>query len=47
LLGGIVYGFLIILLKVLSKDEFLMLPYGEKLYKTFEKIKIGRSAQTQ
>lgn len=37
--GGIIYIILIILLKILSKDEISMLPYGKKVYKKIEKSK--------
>ena len=36
----IIYGLAIIVLKVFSKDELLMLPYGNKFYKILEKLKI-------
>lgn len=34
IIGVIVYGMAIILLKVLSKEEIYMLPYGKKMYKS-------------
>lgn len=37
--GVIIYMILIILLKILSKDEISMLPYGKKVYKKIEKSK--------
>ena len=40
LLGGIIYLLLILILKILSKNEFLMLPYGEKLQKALERVKL-------
>ena len=36
----IIYGLAIIVLKVFSKDELLMLPYGNKICKILEKLKI-------
>ena len=36
----IIYGLAIIVLKVFSKDELLMLPYGNKFCKILEKLKI-------
>lgn len=37
LLGVIIYIIAVILLKILSKDELFMIPYGKKTYKTFIK----------
>lgn len=36
----IIYGLAIIVLKVFSKEELLMLPYGDKFCKILEKLKI-------
>ena len=36
----IIYGLAIIVLKVFSKDELSMLPYGNKICKILEKLKI-------
>lgn len=36
----IIYAISIIALKVFSKEEMLMMPYGDKLIKIFEKLKI-------
>ena len=36
----IIYGLAIVALKVFSKDELLMLPYGDKFCKILEKLKI-------
>ena len=40
LIGIIIYMLLIIILKIFEKDEFFMLPYGEKIYKTFKTLKM-------
>ena len=40
LFGGMIYVILIIMLKILSKEEFLMLPYGEKIFKMFKKVRL-------
>ena len=37
----IIYGLAIIVLKVFSKEELLMLPYGNKFCKILEKLKYG------
>ena len=36
----IIYGLAIIALKVFSKDEVLMMPYGQKICKILEKLKV-------
>lgn len=36
----IIYGLAVIVLKVFSKEEMLMLPYGNKVCKILEKLKI-------
>ena len=36
----IIYGLVLVALKVFSKDELLMLPYGDKFCKILEKLKI-------
>jgi len=36
----IIYGLAIITLKVFSKEEMLMMPYGDKIVKILEKIKV-------
>ncbi|MBO5397733.1 MAG: polysaccharide biosynthesis protein [Clostridia bacterium] len=36
----VVYGFMIIILKILSKDDILALPKGEKIYYILNKLKI-------
>ena len=39
-IGGVVYIMAIVLLKVLSKEEFLLLPMGDKIYSVLKKFKI-------
>ena len=39
LFGGIIYTVMIIFLKILSKEEIFMLPYGQKLYKKVKIVK--------
>ncbi len=39
LIGIIVYVILILILKILSKEEIFMIPYGQKIYKKFKKNK--------
>lgn len=36
----LIYGISVIALKIFSKEEMLMIPYGSKIYKILEKIKI-------
>ena len=43
----IIYIICIILLKVLSKEELYMLPYGEKLYKILYKFRIYKQASNK
>ena len=38
--GGVVYIVAIVLLKVLSKEEFMLLPMGDKMYNVLKKLKI-------
>lgn len=38
--GAIVYILAIVFLKVLSKEEFLLLPMGDKMYNVLKKLKI-------
>ena len=37
----VVYVFALILLKVFNEDDYRMLPYGEKIYKVLNKIKLA------
>ncbi len=37
MIGVIIYGILILALKILSKDELFMIPYGQKVYKLSKK----------
>ena len=39
-IGGIFYVLAIIFLKVLSKEEFLLFPMGDKIYSLLTKFKI-------
>lgn len=43
--GGIVYCLAIVLLKVLSKEEFLLLPMGDKIYSILKKFKIYKEQE--
>lgn len=38
--GAITYGVIIVLTKTLDKDDWYMIPYGTKIYKLLEKLKI-------
>ena len=40
LIGGIIYIFAILLLKIFTKEEISRLPYGKKMYKILTKMKI-------
>lgn len=40
LFGGIIYILVILLLKILSKDELFMIPYGKKIYNILKKVRI-------
>ena len=40
LFAVVIYALAIIALKVFSKEEMLIMPYGDKLVKIFEKLKI-------
>lgn len=40
LFAVVIYALAIITLKVFSKEEMLIMPYGDKLVKIFEKLKI-------
>ncbi|MBQ9657793.1 MAG: polysaccharide biosynthesis C-terminal domain-containing protein [Clostridia bacterium] len=39
-IATIIYGIMVILLKILTKEEMKMLPYGVKIYKILEKVGI-------
>ena len=39
LFGGVIYVISIIILRILSKEEIFMIPYGQKTYKGIQKIK--------
>ena len=41
----IIYGIAVVALKILSKEEFYMIPYGQKIYKVLEKLGIYREAK--
>lgn len=40
IVGTITYGVMIVLTKTLDKDDWYMIPYGTKIYKLLEKLKI-------
>ena len=42
----ILYGLAIIVLKVFTKEEILMIPYGQKIYKILEKIGLYKQVKT-
>ena len=42
----IVYAISIIVLRIFTKEEILMLPYGEKIYNLLKKMKIYKESQT-
>ena len=46
LIGVIIYILFIIILKIFNKEELLVFPNGEKLYKVFVKLKIYRKQKT-
>ena len=41
----IIYGIAVVTLKILSKEEFYMIPYGQKIYKILEKLGIYRKVE--
>lgn len=41
----IIYAIAVVALKILSKEEFYMIPYGQKIYKTLEKLGIYRKKE--
>ena len=40
MIGAIVYLALVLIMKVLSKEDIYMIPYGTKIYKILVKLKI-------
>ena len=40
----VIYFFAVFILKIFTKEEIFMIPYGQKLYKILEKIKIYKEA---
>lgn len=46
LIAIIIYGLALIALKIFTKEEILMIPYGNKLYKLLEKIGIYKESKT-
>lgn len=47
LVAVLVYGLAVIALKIFTKEEIFMIPYGNKLYKILEKLEIYKKAKTQ
>ena len=47
LIAIIVYFFGIILIGVFDRDDYHMLPYGDKIYRFLEKIKLVKSHTTE
>ena len=41
----IIYAIAVVALKILSKEEFYMIPYGQKIYKRLEKLGIYRKKE--
>lgn len=46
ILAVLIYGVLVILLKIFSQDEIIMLPYGEKLYQVLLRMGIYKEHET-
>lgn len=42
----VIYGLAIIALKIFTKEEIMMIPYGQKIYKILEKFGIYKSSET-
>ena len=38
----VIYAISVVVLKILSKEEFYMIPYGQKIYKLLERLGIYR-----
>lgn len=45
LVAVLVYGLAVIALKIFTKEEIFMIPYGNKLYKILEKLKIYKESK--
>lgn len=45
LVAVLVYGLAVIALKIFTKEEIFMIPYGNKLYKILEKLKIYKESE--
>ena len=41
----IIYAIAVVALKILSKEEFYMIPYGQKIYKILKKLGIYRKEE--
>ena len=46
IMAVIIYGILIMLLKIFEREEILFLPYGKKLYEYLSKIGIYKNGKT-
>ena len=45
LVAVLVYGLAVIVLKIFTKEEIFMIPYGNKLYKILEKLEIYKESK--
>ena len=45
LIAGLIYAISIFILKIFTKEEIFMIPYGQKIYKILEKIGIYKISE--
>ena len=45
ILGAVIYGIALLLMKVLTKEDIMMIPFGNKLYPILVKLKIYKEAK--
>ena len=45
LIAGLIYAISIFILKIFTKEEIFMIPYGQKVYKILEKIEIYKISE--
>ena len=46
LIGAIVYVLAVLILRILSEEDILMIPYGTKIYSILKKLKIYKEPKT-
>lgn len=46
LIGAIVYVLTVLILRILSEEDILMIPYGTKIYSILKKLKIYKEPKT-